>query len=104
MHSESERLLDSLDEGRVAYPQHGPNIGNQIKEMRMDKQLSTISYWLGIISFVLALIFRVLTAMNKIPPFLGAPGGTAISYLSFLHGAALFFLLTIATWCKTAKS
>lgn len=67
----------------------------------MEKQLSLISYWLGIICTVLALIFRMLTALNMVPPHMGTPGGNAISYLSFLHGAALFFLLTIASWCRT---
>jgi hypothetical protein len=33
----------------------------------------------------------MLTALNRLPPILGVPGGNAISYLSFLHGAALFF-------------
>ena len=70
----------------------------------MEKQLSAIAYWLGLFSTALALIFRMLTAVNKIPPFLGVPGGTAISYLSFLHGAVLFFLLTIASWCRASKS
>jgi hypothetical protein len=41
---------------------------------------------------------------DMIPPRMGAPGGAAISYTSFLHGAALFFLLAIASWCRTAKS
>jgi hypothetical protein len=72
--------------------------------MVMEKQLSVIGYWLGVISTVLALIFRALTAMNMIPPHMGAPGGNALSYLSFLHGAALFFLLAIASWCRTARS
>jgi hypothetical protein len=70
----------------------------------MEKQLSTISYWLGLICFVLALIFRLFTALNRIPSFMGAPGSNAISYMSFLHGAAVLFLLTIASWCRTAKS
>jgi hypothetical protein len=70
----------------------------------MEKQLSLVSYWLGVICTVLALIFRMFTALNMIPPHMSAPGGTAISYLSFLHGAALFFLLTIASWCRAAKS
>lgn len=77
---------------------------NLTKETAMEKQLSTIGYWLGLICTVLALIFRVLTVLGKTPPFLGAPGGSALSYLSFLHGAALFFLLTIASWCRSAKS
>jgi len=70
----------------------------------MEKQLSVVGYWLGLICTVLALIFRAMTALNVIPPFMGAPGGNAISYMSFLHGAALFFLLAIASWCRTAKT
>ena len=70
----------------------------------MEKQLSAIGYWLGLICTALALIFRMLAAFNRFPPLTGAGGGTAISYLSFLHGAALFFLLAIASWCRTAKS
>jgi len=70
----------------------------------MEKQLSAIGYWLGLLCTVLALIFRLLTAMNRVPPFLGLPGGNAISYLSFFHGAALFFLLSIASWCRIPKS
>jgi len=70
----------------------------------MEKQLSAIGYWLGLISTVLALIFRILAAFKVFPPLMGAPGGLNISYISFLHGAALFFLLAIASWCRTAKS
>ena len=57
----------------------------------MEKQLSTIGYWLGLICTVLALIFRIFSAFGINPPSLRAAGGTAISYLSFFHGAALFF-------------
>jgi len=70
----------------------------------MEKQLSAIGYWLGVLSTVLALLFRFTTALNLHLPGLGIPGGTAISYTSFLHGGALFFLLAIASWCRTAKS
>ena len=70
----------------------------------MEKQLSVLGYWLGVICTVLALIFRLCTAANIIPPHMGAPGGNAISYMSFLHGAGLFFLLSIASWCRSAKS
>ena len=70
----------------------------------MEKQLSLIGYWLGLICTALALIFRFFTALYIFLPHMGAPGGNAISYVSFLHGAALFFLLTIASWCRTAKS
>lgn len=77
---------------------------SQIEEMRMENKLSLIGYWLGLICTVLALIFRFLTALNKIPAFLGAPGGNAISYTSFLHGAVLFFVLTIASWCRASRA
>ncbi len=70
----------------------------------MEKQLSALGYWLGLICTVLALNLRLFTAVNLIPPRMGAPGGNAISYLSFFHAAALFFLLTIASWCRTPKS
>jgi hypothetical protein len=70
----------------------------------MEKHLSVLGYWLGLICTVLALIFRMFTALRMIPPHIGVVGGAAISYLSFFHGAALFFLLAIASWCRTAKS
>jgi hypothetical protein len=70
----------------------------------MEKQLFAVGYWLGLICTVLALILRMFTALNIFLFHMGAPGGNAISYLSFFHGAALFFLLTIASWCRTAKS
>ncbi len=70
----------------------------------MEKQLSTIGYWLGLICTVVAFIMRMLMALHISLPFTGAPGGLAISYMSFFHGAALCFLLTIAGWCRTAKS
>ncbi len=70
----------------------------------MEKQLSALGYWLGLICIVLALIFKLLTVLKMMPPLMGAPSSTSISYLSFYHGAALFFLLTIASWCRIAKS
>jgi branched-subunit amino acid ABC-type transport system permease component len=70
----------------------------------MEKQLSAVGYWLGLICTALALIFRALTVLNMATPQMGVSGGNAIGYLSFLHGAELFFLLSIASWCRTAKS
>jgi hypothetical protein len=70
----------------------------------MEKRLSVIGYWLGLICTVLAVILRLLFALGIILPPMGAPGGMPISYLAFVHGAALFFLLTIASWCRTPKS
>ena len=45
----------------------------------MEKQLSVLGYWLGIVCTVLALVFRAFTAANIIPPHMGVPGGNAIS-------------------------
>jgi hypothetical protein len=70
----------------------------------MEKQLSTLGYRLGLICTVLALIFRVLIAFNMFPPRIGATGGIGLSYLTFFHGAGLFFLLSIASWCRIPKS
>jgi hypothetical protein len=72
--------------------------------MKMEQQLSAIGYWLGLISTVLALAIRIIAVFHAIPPLGGASGGAAISYTTFLHGGALFFLLAIASWCRTAKS
>jgi hypothetical protein len=70
----------------------------------MEKQLSAVGYWLGLICTVLALLFRMLTVFNITTPQMGVAGGNAIGYLSFLHAAELFFLLSIASWARTAKS
>ena len=70
----------------------------------MEKQLSTIAYWLGLICTVLGLIFRTYLLFGINPPYLGATSGIAISSASLFHGAGVFFLLTIASWCQTAKS
>jgi hypothetical protein len=70
----------------------------------MEKNLSVLGYWLGLICTVLALIFRISSALNMFPFRMGVGGGIAFSYLTFFHGAALFFLLSIASWCRAAKS
>jgi hypothetical protein len=70
----------------------------------MEKQLSALGYWLGLICTVFALICRMFIALDVFLPRIGVPGGIAVSYLSFFHGAVLFFLLAIASWCRTAKS
>jgi hypothetical protein len=76
--------------------------------MNMEKQLSTIAYWIGVISTVLALIARLLAVMGVFA--LPAPmlGKNPISYRSFLDGAMLFFVMAIASsvamWVKQQKS
>ena len=71
----------------------------------MEKQLSVLGYWLGVICLVLAVIFRICIAFSVDAPRLGSATGLSVSYVSFFHGAALFFLLSIASWCqKSIKS
>jgi hypothetical protein len=70
----------------------------------MEKQLSLLGYWLGLVCVVLALIFRLLVFFGAVPIHIGPAGGTGVSYMTFLHGAGLFFVLTIASWCRTARS
>jgi len=70
----------------------------------MEKYLSAAGYWLGLVCTVLAIISRVLLAFDSNPPRIGVENGLALSYISFFHGAALFFLLAIASWCRTAKN
>ena len=70
----------------------------------MEKQLSAIGYWLGLICTVVALIGRLLIAVHVNLPLMGIPGGPGLSASTFFHAAALFFLLVIASWCRTAKS
>jgi hypothetical protein len=69
----------------------------------MEKQLFTIGYWLGLTCTAIALIFRLVTFFNVTALHIGPSGGNAIGYSSFFHGAVLFFLLAIASWCRIAK-
>ena len=70
----------------------------------MEKRILVVSYWLAVVCTILALISRVMMAFDLMPPRIGVTGGVIISYLSFFHGAALFYLLTIATWCYSSKN
>ena len=72
----------------------------------MEKQLSTVAYWIAIVSTVLALITRLLAALGIfVLPV--SPGKVPISYRSFLDGAMLFFIMAIASsviaWVKAQK-
>ena len=72
----------------------------------MEKQLSTVAYWIGIISTVLALITRLLAVFGVFVST-SASGKMPITYRSFLDGAMLFFVMAIASsaamWVKAQK-
>lgn len=68
----------------------------------MEKQIVTYTYWLGVISMAVALVWRVLNVV-------GVKGTVmTINYMTFYKGALLFFLLAVATtsyvWLKSQKS
>jgi hypothetical protein len=75
--------------------------------MNVEKQLSNVAYWLGIICTVIALILRALAAIGVFVFPMMASGKIPISYKSFLDGAILFFVMAIASsvalWAKTQK-
>jgi hypothetical protein len=61
----------------------------------MHKQVSVASYWLGLASVVMAIIFRLLAAIG-IWPVLVPATGAGISYVTFHHAAEILLLLSIA--------
>ncbi len=71
----------------------------------MEKHIIRWSYWLGIVSVVLAFVTRALNVLGVVTLFRGR--GNAIGYHTFLDGALLFFVATIATssyaWFKLHK-
>jgi hypothetical protein len=60
----------------------------------MEKYILRWSYWLGVISFVVAIVWRVVVVAVGKP--LGFGG---ITYMSFYKGALLLLLMAIATAC-----
>jgi hypothetical protein len=62
----------------------------------MEKHIIKWSYWLGISSVALAFLARAVNILG--PDSLHfATKGNPVGYHSFLDGAVLFFLTTIAT-------
>ena len=76
-------------------------------ELTLDKQICKVSYWLGLLCTVIAIITRGLTMIGVMAGPLaggGVVGRIPLSYKSFLDGAMLFFLMSIASavgmWAK----
>jgi hypothetical protein len=76
--------------------------------MNMEKQVSTVAYWIGVICTILALITRLLAVIGIFVSSTAPSGKVPISYRSFLDGAILFFMMAIASsvamWVKQQKS
>jgi hypothetical protein len=62
----------------------------------MEKQIVTVSYWLGLLSTLIALGLRSLNAFGILTPTVVKQGQT-LWYMSFYKGALLFFVIAIAT-------
>jgi len=62
----------------------------------VEKQIVTVSYWLGLLSALIALVLRTLNVFGILSPAVVQQGKT-LWYMSFYKGALLFFLIAIAT-------
>ena len=62
----------------------------------MEKQIVTVSYWLGLVSSLIALALRALNIFGILSPEVIQQGKT-LWYMSFYKGALLFFLIAIST-------
>ena len=62
----------------------------------MEKHIMRWSYWLGMVCVVLAVLTRFLNTLG-LPPILLQTRGNSISYRSFVDGALLFLIASIAT-------
>jgi hypothetical protein len=67
----------------------------------LEKRIVTWSYWLGMLSSLLAIGLRALNVFGLLRPNLVQQGRT-LWYMSFYKGALLFFLIAIATASYTA--
>lgn len=69
----------------------------------MDKQIVQVSYWLGLVSSLVAVAWKGLEALHAAPGSFGS-----ISYMSAYKGGALLLLLSLATaacaWLKSQKA
>ncbi len=75
----------------------GPNVVIY-QERLMDRQICRWSYWMGIASSVIAIVWRLGNALSFLPNSL-IRHEMDISYLSLLHLGFLFFIITKATAC-----
>ena len=67
----------------------------------MEKHIVTWSYWLGLLSAVIALVLRFLNMLGILSIVVVQQGRT-LWYMSFYKGAFLFFLVAIATASYTS--
>jgi hypothetical protein len=70
----------------------------------MEKHVMRLSYGLCLLSAGLALITRILSALNVPSVIFPGSGLSAVSYHSFMDGVMLFFMTSVTTvayvWVK----
>jgi hypothetical protein len=70
----------------------------------MEKHIMRLSYGLCLLSAALALIMRILSALNAPSVIFPGSGISAVSYHSFMDGVILFFMTSVTTaayvWVK----
>jgi hypothetical protein len=70
----------------------------------MEKYIMRASYGLCLLSAALALITRILSALNVPAVLFTGSGMSAVSYHSFVDGVILFFMTSLTTaayvWVK----
>ena len=70
----------------------------------MEKHIMRLSYVLCLLCAALALITRVLSALNVPSVIFPGSGMSAVSYHSFMDGVILFFMTSVTTaayvWVK----
>ena len=69
----------------------------------MEKQMVQLSFWLGLASSLVAVVWKGLESLNA------APGGFgSLRHMTFYKGALLFLLISIAAsgcaWLKSQKA
>ena len=69
----------------------------------MEKHLIKWSYWLGVVSAVIALVWRALTAFGVLHMEQKLIPGVSVWYASFMKAAVLFLLISIASYCYSAS-
>jgi hypothetical protein len=62
----------------------------------MEKHIMRWSYWLGVICVVLAVVTRILNSLGMSTVLLQTKGDS-ISFRTFVDGALLFLITSIAT-------
>jgi hypothetical protein len=73
------------------------------QETIMEKRIAQVSYWLGVVCLLIAVIWRIVAAFGRFDSLMVVPGHN-IRYMSFFDGSILFFVATLATvsyaWLK----